>query len=94
MHGALPAPLLLLQDPRPKTRLRRPLRQRPPLADAHHGGQELPGWIKTYLNISELLGEQNVASVLKSLDLFIKKKKQEKGPERFRIRFQTSHLKV
>lgn len=45
VHGALPAPLLLLQDPRAQTRLRRPLRQRPTLADAHHSGQELPGGI-------------------------------------------------
>lgn len=43
VHGAVPAPLLVLQDPRPQTRLRRPLRQRPPIAHAHHRGQELPG---------------------------------------------------
>lgn len=42
VHGAVPAPLLLLQDPGAQTRLPSPLR---PLTrpNAHHSGQELPG---------------------------------------------------
>lgn len=48
VQGALPAPLLLLQDPRPQTRLHCSLRPLPPLADAHHCRQELPGeWYLT-----------------------------------------------
>lgn len=43
VQGALPAPLLLLQDPRPQTRLHCSLRPLPPLTDAHHCRQELPG---------------------------------------------------
>lgn len=46
VHGALPAPLLLLQDPRPQTRPNRSLWARPTLADTHHSGQELPGGMK------------------------------------------------
>lgn len=42
VHGAVPAPLLLLQDPGAQTRLPSTLR---PLTrpNAHHSGQELPG---------------------------------------------------
>lgn len=43
VHGALPAPLLLLQDPWAQTRLHRPLWPLPTLTDTHHSGQELPG---------------------------------------------------
>lgn len=50
MHGALPAPLFLLQDPRAQTRLHRPLRPRPAFANAHHSGQELPGGSRPHIN--------------------------------------------
>lgn len=49
VHGALPAPLLLLQDPGAQTRPHRPLRPTPPLAHPHHRGQELPGGPRTPL---------------------------------------------
>lgn len=66
VQGALPAPLLLLQDPRPQTRLHCSLRPLPPLADAHHCRQELPGESWQKMDLDSLFCSSCVASQVES----------------------------